>query len=80
VNTFLADSKIGALIHCPSHVDLAPITSLVEFIAITSSPLYGQEAKIVLRSQGIRRDDNEFSRRTNTIAISLNTNPYYYCE
>ena len=52
MNTFLADSKIGDLIHCLSHVaDLAPITSLVEFIAITSSPRYGQGTKIVLSTR-----------------------------
>jgi hypothetical protein len=45
---------ICALIHFNSHVALAPITSLVEYVAIPSSPRYGQETKII---QGIRIDE-----------------------
>jgi hypothetical protein len=48
---------ISALIHFPSHFDFSPITSLVQFVAITSSPRYhGQCSNII---QGIQRDDND---------------------
>jgi hypothetical protein len=72
---------ISALIHFPSHFDFSPITSLVQFVAITSSPRYhGQETNII---QGIQRDDNDVAdsileedKYYRMHTISHNTNPY----